>query len=209
MESLTPLLVLCVAGIVTGLGLLWRGIGGYRTAVALGDTSTSAIDSLAAGEVRVTGTIEAAEATLVSPLQSRPCVWYRSRVRTQRSRGRRRVRRGAGGRIPRARRRRRDPRLPARGRVGAPPRFADKTRGFGDELPAGYQPRSGSMYGPPGGPGGDADGDGTLDPVEREAAIAALLTVRAPRSASRIRGRRPTGRAAASSRRPGWSSATW
>ena len=86
------LLPFAIAGVVSGLGLLWRGMGGYRTAVALGDTSTSAIDSLAAGEVRVTGRIEPAEATLVSPLQSLPCVWYRARVRAQGRRGRRRLR---------------------------------------------------------------------------------------------------------------------
>ena len=48
-------LLLSIGGIAGGLGLLWRGMGSYRTAVALGDTSTSSIDSLAAGEVRVTG----------------------------------------------------------------------------------------------------------------------------------------------------------
>ena len=41
---------------------------------------TSAIASLAAGEVRVSGVIEAAELTLVSPLQSQPCVYYRAVV---------------------------------------------------------------------------------------------------------------------------------
>src|SRR6187431_3038457 len=38
--SPTLWLVLSIGGIATGLGLLWRGMGGYRTAVALGDTST-------------------------------------------------------------------------------------------------------------------------------------------------------------------------
>jgi threonine dehydratase len=50
--AMTVLLPFAIAGVVSGLGLLWRGMGGYRTAVALGDTSTSAIESLAAGEVR-------------------------------------------------------------------------------------------------------------------------------------------------------------
>ena len=44
------------------------------------DTSTSPIDSLAAGEVRITGVIEAAELTLVSLLQSVPSVYYRSHI---------------------------------------------------------------------------------------------------------------------------------
>ena len=104
-------------------------MGGYRTAVALGDTSTSAIDSLAAGEVRVTGTIEAAEATLVSPLQSLPCVWYRARVRTKDSEGGDvfaeeravgfRVRDAAGAiRV-----------FPRGARIGVPPRFDGEDAG--------------------------------------------------------------------------------
>src|SRR5689334_4919272 len=82
MDSLTILLPFCIGGIVTGLVLLWRGFGGYPTASTISDTATSSIASLAAGEVRVTGAIEAAEVTLISPLQSEPCVWYRSKVST-------------------------------------------------------------------------------------------------------------------------------
>jgi hypothetical protein len=37
---------------------------------------------MAAGEVRIAGTIEPAEVTLVSPLQSQPCVYYRASIRT-------------------------------------------------------------------------------------------------------------------------------
>jgi hypothetical protein len=61
--------------------LLVRGIGGHQTATRLADTSTSSISSLAAGEVRVSGVVEPTEVTLVSPLQSVPCVFYRSRIR--------------------------------------------------------------------------------------------------------------------------------
>jgi hypothetical protein len=75
------LIALCLAGVAAGLWLLARGFAGYRTATSLADTSTSTVATMAAGEVRLAGTIEPAEVTLVSPLQSRPCVYYRASVR--------------------------------------------------------------------------------------------------------------------------------
>ena len=181
----TLLLPLSVAGVATGIGLLWRGMGGYRTAVMLGDTSTSRIETLAAGEVRVSGLIEASEATLISPLQSRPCVWYRSRVRSKDREGADvffeeravgfRVRDAAGARI----------RVFPRGaRFAASLRFKEST-GFADELPPGYWPRTGSTYGPAVVVASDAEAPATdLDPAAREAAIAALLTVHQPTDAN-------------------------
>ncbi len=67
-------------GIVGGLALLGRGMRGHGLASRIADTSTSAIASIAAGEVRVSGVVEAAEVTLVSRLQSVPCVYYRAVV---------------------------------------------------------------------------------------------------------------------------------
>lgn len=67
-------------GVAAGLVLLARGFSGYRTQLRVADTSTSPIASIAAGEVRVTGVVEPAELTLVSLLQSVPCVYYRSVV---------------------------------------------------------------------------------------------------------------------------------
>lgn len=72
--------VLSAGGVVAGLGLLVRGLRYYRSSVRVGDTSTSAISSLAAGEVRITGLIEPAEMTLVSLLQGASCVYYRATV---------------------------------------------------------------------------------------------------------------------------------
>ncbi len=69
-------------GIVAGLGLLARGLGGYRTATRIADIGTSTVASMAAGEVRVVGVIEPSEVTLISPLQSRPCVYYRATIDT-------------------------------------------------------------------------------------------------------------------------------
>ena len=82
MEALSDPRVTTVAGLglVVGLILLARGLAGYRSLVRVGDTSTSTIASMAAGEVRVSGTVEPAELTLVSLLQSVPCVYYRSTV---------------------------------------------------------------------------------------------------------------------------------
>ncbi len=186
MDGSTALLLpLSVAGVATGIGMLWRGMGGYRMAVTLGDTSTSRIASLAAGEVRVSGTIEASEATLVSPLQSRPCVWYRSKVRSRDLEGADvfseeralgfRVRDADGTRI----------RVFPRGaRFAAAARFKETT-GFADELPPGYWPRTGSTYGPASAMAIDANQPATeLDPAAREAAIAALLTVHQPTDAN-------------------------
>jgi hypothetical protein len=165
------LLPLCLGGIIAGLVLLWRGFGGYRTASTIADTATSPISSLAAGEVRVTGAIEAAEVTLVSPLQSEPCVWYRSRIggagdddrevfAEERAIGFR-VRDAAGATIRV---------FPARARIGAATRFSGSTGAMGDE-PAGLRMRTGGAFGPALGPDGET-------PLDREAAIAALLTVR-------------------------------
>lgn len=72
--------MLAAIGVAAGLFLLARGLGGYRSVVRVGDISTSAIASLAVGEVRISGVIEPAEMTLVSLLQSKPCVYYRSTI---------------------------------------------------------------------------------------------------------------------------------
>lgn len=172
MGSFTVLLPLSLLGVTAGLYLLWRGFGGYRTAVAVGDTATSSISSLAAGEVRVTGTIESGEVTLVSPLQSVPCVWYQARVRTTGDNEREifAEERAVGFRIRDA-----DGAIrvfPSGAQIGAGLRFEGRT-GFMGDAPAGLNPRTGSAFGP----GLGADGE---TPFDREAAIAALLTVKLP-----------------------------
>ena len=72
--------VLAAVGVVGGLILLARGLIDYRSTIRVGDTSTSKISSLAAGEVRISGVVEVAEMTLVSFLQSAPCVYYRATI---------------------------------------------------------------------------------------------------------------------------------
>ncbi len=163
--SVPQFAALATAGVAAGLWLLVRGLGGYRTATRIGDTSTSTIASLAAGEVRLSGVIEPAELTLVSPLQSVPCVYYdatieiaddgpdlRADMHEERAVGFR-VRDGSG-----------DVRIFPRGaRWDAPVRYDERTGTFG-ETPAGLSLRVGSSIADP-------------EP-DRATAIAALLSVR-------------------------------
>ena len=74
------LFALGLVGIVFGVGLLVRGLVAYRRGSVVGSIATSHANSLAAGEVRMTGTVEALASTLVSALQSAPSVWYHSRI---------------------------------------------------------------------------------------------------------------------------------
>lgn len=158
------------AGVVAGLWLLARGMGGYRTAGRIGDTSTSTIASLAAGEVRVAGTIEPAEVALISPLQGVRCVYFRSSV-TYSDDGPEWSNevvdeRAVGFRV-------RDPSgdirvFPHGARWDAPVRFDDRTDAFGSE-PPGLALRTGGAF---------AAAD-----LDRDAAIAELLTVRVPEPA--------------------------
>lgn len=78
-DALVPALAL--AGLVGGLVLFARGLAAYRAAHRVAGIATSRVATLAAGEVRLVGTIEAEVHALVSPLQSVPCVYFRARVR--------------------------------------------------------------------------------------------------------------------------------
>ena len=159
------LAALLIAGVIAGLWLLARGMGGYRTAARIADIGTSRIATLAAGEVRVSGRIEAAEVVLISPLQSVPCVYYRSTIERDDD--------DAGGSDDLAEERAIGFRLtdgsgdvrvfPRGARWDAPLRFDERDGSFGD-APAGLSRRTGGAFGPA--------------EIDREAAIAALLTVR-------------------------------
>ena len=159
------LLALCALGIAAGLVLLVRGFGGRRSAIRVGDTATSRISSLAAGEVRVTGAIEPAEVTLTSPLQSRECVWYRARIEAGEDRPVFEEERAIGFRVRDASGSIRV--FPRDGRIDGPVRLDDTDSVFGDR-PAAVTMRTGSAFDQP---------DGSRD---REAQIAALLTVHQP-----------------------------
>ncbi len=151
MEALSDpgVTTLAAFGVIAGLVLLARGLGGYRSLVRVADTSTSTITSLAAGEVRVSGIVEPAELTLVSLLQSVPCVNYHATVGSDQDRRGRgdgfedeqsigfRVRDATGSlRV-----------FPRGARFDAPVRFEGETDLSGDE-PAGLAIRQGGSTGP-------------------------------------------------------------
>lgn len=165
-EDTTVLLAFAGAGIVVGLVMLWRGLAGYRSGVWIADTGTSRIASLAAGEVRITGTVEPAEVTLVSPLQSRTCVWYRSSIRTSGDETPDELdeERGIGFRVRDATGTIRV--FPRGARLDVPDCFDERSGTF-DESPIGLDRREGSSH-------------ASTTVVDRETAIAELLTVRQP-----------------------------
>ncbi len=162
-----------ILGLIGGVALLVRGFGAYRTAGRISDTSTSTISAIAAGEVRVSGIVEAAELTLVSLLQSAPCVYYRSTIDVQNDRlgepGDVIEERSVGFRVRDASG---DIRIFPRGaHIDAPLRWSDKASAMGDE-PPGLQWRLDSAF--------------ALAAPDRDAAVADLLTVH-------DRGTRPVG----------------
>jgi hypothetical protein len=171
---------IAAVGVIAGLVLLTRGLSGYRSLVRVADTSTSTIASLAAGEVRVSGIVEPAEVTLVSLLQSVRCVYYSATV------GSAQDRRGTGDAYEEERAigfRVRDATgslrvFPRGARFDAPVRFEGETDLSGDE-PAGLAMRHGGSTGPA--------------EIDEAVAVAALLTVVDPGSASDPAGLRGRG----------------
>src|SRR5664279_4612555 len=126
--------------------MLVRGMGGYGTATRIGDTATSTITSLAAGEVRLSGVVEAAEVTLVSLLQSTTCVHYKATVETsERSsmEGDLSEERAVGFRVRDASGTIRI--FPRGARIDSPLRFDDHTGTLGDE-PMGLALRVGDVF---------------------------------------------------------------
>jgi hypothetical protein len=81
-DLFTPWTLFVMAGLLGGIVLFLRGLQAYRRDQLISSVATSSLDGMAAGEVRVSGVVEAIDQTLISPLQSRPCVWYRARVET-------------------------------------------------------------------------------------------------------------------------------
>ena len=161
------LTTLAGVGVVSGLVLLGRGFAGYRSVVQVSGIGTSSISSLAVGEVRVTGAIEAAELTLVSLLQSVPCVYYRSVVEDagegRRSDGGFSEERSIGFRVRDATGSLRV--FPRGARFDAPLWFDEETSLLGDE-PASLEIRQG--------------GPTQAGEIDQAAAEAALLTVHEP-----------------------------
>ena len=158
------ILALALGGLLAGLGLLGRGLVDWRRGTRVAAIAPSRVESVAAGEAALVGTVEPGPVTLVSPLQSRPCVYYRARVREDRGdehrtilaeeRGVGFVLRDATGTIPV---------LPRGARWECPVRWEDRTGWAGDE-PPGLARNAGPAIQP--------------STVDREQVIADLLTVR-------------------------------
>jgi hypothetical protein len=81
-DLFTPWILFVTAGLLGGIVLFVRGLQAYRRDRLISSVATSSLDGMAAGEVRVSGVVEPIDQTLISPLQSMPCVWYRARVET-------------------------------------------------------------------------------------------------------------------------------
>src|SRR5918992_2671522 len=153
-------------GIAGGLSALVAGLAAYRRADRVAGIASSRVVSLAAGEVRLTGTVVPLAVTLVSPLQSAPCVWYRASI----------TERDGGDSRPILDRERavefalRDDTgdvrvIPHGARWEFAPVFSEASDAFGED-PVGLMLDQGSGM--------------LATPADREAAVAALLTVRRP-----------------------------
>lgn len=164
--DLTPLTAFSTLGIGFGLVLLVQGMAGQRRAARIGDTATSTISSIAVGEVRISGVVEPAELTLTSPLQSETCVYYRARITESDGRWEHSVldeERAVGFRVRDASG---DVRVfPGSAQWAAPEQFNEQV-GSLTERPLGLRLRTGGAFKSPA--------------EDREAQIAALLTVQQP-----------------------------
>ena len=173
-DSLGFGLGLAIVGLIGGMVLFARGLVAYRRDRLISAVATSSLDGLAAGEVRVSGLVQAIDQLLTSPLQSRPCVWYRARVEStgddrrvfldeeravhfRISDGRGRIRVVPGG---------------ARWEIGSA--FDESTSLTGDE-PPGLDRRRVAGYGMV-----MPDDPATMTEEQRRAAVDALLTVGPP-----------------------------
>ena len=167
MEDTAGLVVaLALLGLVGGLVLLARGLRAYRRAGHVAGIGTSRIATLAAGEIRLVGAVEADVLTLVSPLQSVPCIYYRARIREGSGDETRTVfgeERAVGFRLRDASGSIRV--LPNGARWDAPLRF-DAASDWSGADPPGLDINPGAAY--------------RRAELDREAQIAALLTVRPP-----------------------------
>src|SRR3990172_2410394 len=82
MDESPVMILFAMGGLVGGIVLCRRGLMAYRRDRLISSVATSSLDGIAAGEVRVSGVVEAIDQTLISPLQSKRCVWYRARIET-------------------------------------------------------------------------------------------------------------------------------
>jgi hypothetical protein len=168
------MMLLAMAGLVGGIVLFARGLVAYRRDRLISSVATSSLEAIAAGEVRVSGVVEAINGTLISPLQSKPCVWYRARVETT----------GDDSRVLLAEEQSREFRIrddsgeirvvPRGARWEIRPVFDERTSWNGAE-PPGLSRRSGASFAT----SLERDPE-QMTELERETAAQALLTVQRP-----------------------------
>ncbi|HXQ95668.1 MAG TPA: hypothetical protein VN800_01975 [Candidatus Acidoferrales bacterium] len=146
-DLVRELLPAWILGFGAGILLFGRGLLAYRLGSRVATIATSPLGGLAAGEVRVSGTVEPGTTILVSPLQSTRCIYYRSRVTEERGRNSRTVlddARSVSFRLrdtsatvvvlPRGARWELDPRLDARSDLSGEPPSLDLNRGPAEEF---------------------------------------------------------------------------
>lgn len=187
-ELSPPVLFLVLAGFVGGIVLFLRGLIAYRRDRLISSVATSSLDAIAAGEVRVSGVVEAIHSILISPLQSKPCVWYRARVDESSGDDRRvlladeratQFRIKDGGGVIRV--------LPQGARWEVAPDFDESTDLTGAEPPSLHR-RAGGGYAVV-----VPDDPAEMSEFERQTAIQALLTVKRPESGPTAGWDRPAG----------------
>ena len=173
-DLFSPWLPFVAAGLIGGIVLFVRGLVAYRRDRLISSVATSSLDGIAAGEVRVSGVVEPIDQTLISPLQSKPCVWYRARVETT----------GKNSRVLLNEEKTQEFRIRNEtGQIRVVPRgarweidsaFDERTSIMGAE-PVGLQRRSGAAY------ASFVDRDlEQMTELERQTAAQALLTVQRP-----------------------------
>lgn len=173
-----------ISGIALAGGLVafGRGLLAYRSASRVSSIASSPIVGMAAGEVRITGTVEAGSTTLISPLQSAPCVYFRARVLSQGDRG--------GAAVGTYFSDERAVQFSVRDGTGVVRVFP---RGARWELVARLDEHTGLAGEPPPGLLINTSGSMVATPRDREAQVAALLTVHDPATGAGVGGLSLTG----------------
>lgn len=173
-DVFSPALFFVLAGFIGGVALFLRGLVAYRRDRLISSVATSSLDGIAAGEVRITGIVQAIDQHLISPLQSKPCVWYRARIDE----------RGENGRVLFNEERAQEFRIRNEtGAIRVVPRGArwelgldfDESTGIAGDEPPGLHRRSGATFAN----ALERDPE-TMSETEREIARQALLTIQQP-----------------------------
>ena len=180
-DVIGPPLFFVLAGLIGGIALFARGLVAYRRDRLISSVATSSLDGIAAGEVRVSGLVEAIDQNLISPLQSKPCVWYRARVEETGENGRVLLNEEKAQEF-RIRNETGDIRVVPRGARWEIGNAYDESTGMAGDEPPGLHLRRGGAY------ASTARDPEQMSEAEKEVARQALLTVQTPVEASAAEG---------------------